>query len=128
MNTIVASLIAVALAVYGAQDALDGARQLYAAAAFDEALAALDRMTEVRSLPPDEAREVAEYRIFSLFALGRTADAEAAAATLITRDPFTQLRSRDASPRIQAMYDGVRARMLPQLIRDRYRAGRAAIE
>jgi hypothetical protein len=133
MNTIAVGLLTLAVGLGAAgssavQDVLDAARQLYAAAAFDEALAALTRISEQRELTGDEGRQVDEYRIFTFFALGRVADAEAASEALIRRDPLTGLQSSDASPRIRALYDGVRARLLPQLIRDRYRAGRAAID
>jgi hypothetical protein len=114
--------------VNASQDGLDTARQLYASAAFDEALAALSKLTGDRDLTREQGRQVDEYRLFSLYALNRVVDADAAAEALIRHDPFARLTSEDASPRIHTLYDGVRARVLPQLIRERYRAGRTAIE
>lgn len=126
MNTAVAVVLTAALSLGQAQSALDTVRDLYADAAFEEALAALTKLDGGKS--PKDARLADEYRIFTLFALGRTADAEAAAETLIRRDPFGALQSPDASPRIQTMFSAVRARVLPQVIRDKYRAGRASLD
>lgn len=123
-------VIAIALMLSLAQNrsSFDAARDLYTAAAFEEALASLDRIDEAALPTPKEARLVDEYRMFTLYALRRDADAEAAAAALIRRDPSAALQSEDASPRIRTMFDAVRARVLPQLITERYQAGRAALE
>jgi TonB family protein len=128
MNTIVAAMIGFSVLLGPAQDGLAAARQLYAAAAFDEALAAFNKLADGDALAGNERREAEEYRMFTLYALGRVADAEAAAETLVRRDPLARLESPQAPPRIRALYDGVRARLLPQLTRERYRAGRAALE
>jgi hypothetical protein len=128
MNSFAAAVVLFALALTRSQTGVDAARQLYAAAAFDEALAALTQLGESRDLAPADVRQVDEYRMFSLYALGRVAEAEAVAETLVRRDPLTGLQSSDASPRIQTVYAGVRARLLPVLIRERYRAGRTAVE
>ena len=127
MHTFVIA-IALTLSVTQNRSGFDTARDLYAAAAFEEALASLDRIDGTALPTPREARLVDEYRIFTLYALRRGADAEAAAASLIRSDPSASLQSEDASPRIRAMFDAVRARVLPQLITERYQAGRAALE
>jgi hypothetical protein len=129
MKTFVVAAAA-ALIVSAAQDqnGFDTARDLYAAAAFEEALASLDRIDQATLRSPAEGRLVAEYRIFALYALQRAGDAEAAAEALIRRDPSSPLVSGDASPRIHAMFNTVRARVLPQLIRDHYQGGRTALE
>lgn len=126
MNTAVAVVLIAALSMGQAQSALETARDLYAGAAFEEALAALAKVPSESSL--QDARLAGEYRVFTLFALGRTADAETEAETLIRRDPLVALQSPDASPRIHSMFGAVRARVLPQVIRDKYRRGRAAID
>jgi hypothetical protein len=124
----VAILIGLTITLMQAQpnSALDTARDLYANAAYEEALAALSRAGEAGAT--NDHRLVEEYRMFSLFALGRAADAETAAAALIQSDPHGRLQSADASPRIQGMYQAVRKRVLPQLARDKYRSGRTAVE
>ena len=126
MNTAFSVVLIAALSPGQTQSALETVRDLYASAAFEEALTALSKLVD--DSPPKDERLADEYRIFTLFALGRTAAAEAAAETLIRRDPLGRLQSPDASPRLHGMFDAVRGRVLPQVIRDKYRSGRAAIE
>jgi hypothetical protein len=120
-------LLTAAAGAAHAQTPLDAARDLYSSAAFEEALNALSRLDDATT-PAPVARQADEYRLFSLIALGRTSDAEAVAETLIRREPFGTLQSADASPRIRALYTTVRTRLLPTLVREQYRAGRAAVE
>jgi TonB family protein len=123
-----AMLVAVSFAgavLLAQDDALKAARDLYASAAYEEALSAL---TRVGSSAPDAAaaREMDAYRAFCLVALGRTAEAERIAESLIRKDPMLTLdQYRDTSPRIAAMFAAVRTRVLPQVIRDEYRTARA---
>ena len=126
MNTGLSAVLIAMLSLGQAQSALETVRDLYASAAFEEALTALTKLSDDNS--PKDERLADEYRIFTLFALGRTAQAEAAAETLIRREPLRRLQSPDASPRIHTMFGAVRERVLPQVIRDKYRSGRAAIE
>ena len=108
-----------------AQDRLNAARDLYASAAYEDALSAL---AGVKEGAPELAQQVDEYRAFSLFALGRTAEAESVVEAVIRRDPLARPDARDASPRITEMFGQVRKRLLPELIRDRYRAARTAMD
>lgn len=119
--------VLVASAVPTAQDdSVKTARDLYASAAYEEALAELTR-SGASAPSTDVAREMDAYRAFCLVALGRTAEAEAIAESLVRKDPlFTLDRYPDTSPRIAAMFATVRARVLPQLIRDEYRTARTA--
>ena len=118
---LVAAAVSVAVVTTSAgQDALGAAKDLYASAAYEDALAALSKMNAT----PDSAREVDEYRAFCLYALGRTAEAETVAEALIKRDPLAEIDTRDASPRIEAMFTDVRKRLLPGIIRSEYRTGR----
>ncbi len=109
-----------------AQDPLSAAKELYASAAYDEALAALDRLKAGAS--PALTIEIDQYRAFCLFALGRTGEAEAVAEGVIRANPLVDLRSEETSPRIVALFADLQKRMLPGLIRDRYRAARASME
>lgn len=110
-------------AVRGNQDPLSAAKDLYASAAYDEALVALAR---VDNAAPEIARAVDQYRASCLFALGRKAEAEDVAETLFRREPLAQLE--DASPRIETMFQEVRKRLLPGMIRAEYKAAKAAID
>jgi TonB family protein len=123
-----AMLVAVLLAgaaLTAQDDPLSTARDLYAAAAYEEALSELTRVGS--SAPaPETARDSNAYRVFCLVALGRSPEAETVAESLIRADPMLTLdRYRDVSPRIVSLFATVRGRVLPQLIRDEYRTARA---
>jgi tetratricopeptide (TPR) repeat protein len=107
------------------QDALSAAKDLYASAAYEDALAAL---TRVKESAPELAQQADEYRAFSLFALGRTSEAEAVVESVIRKDPFAVPDARDASPRINEMFGQVRKRLLPDMIRDEYKSARATLD
>ena len=108
-----------------AQDPLSVARDLYASAAYEDALSALSGVEESA---PELALQVDEYRAFSLFALGRTDEATSAVEAVIRRDPLAVPDPRDASPRITTLFGDVRKRLLPDLIREGYRSARATMD
>jgi len=108
-----------------AQDAISAAKNLYASAAYDEALTALRSAKERGGL--DIARQADEYMAFCLLALGRQAEAESAAESAIRINPLAALDPTEASPRIEAMFTQVRKRLLPGLIRDGYRGARESM-
>jgi tetratricopeptide (TPR) repeat protein len=124
MQAIVIAGFMLAAAAHGAQDSLGAARELYASAAYEDALSALEGLD--RNDAPDR-RQVDEYRAFCLYALGRTDEAERVAESLIRKDPLIQLNEEEASPRIAAMFTSVRKRLLPGLIRDEFRIAKAAL-
>ena len=127
--TLIAGLVLVATQVgIGAQDSLTAAKDLYASAAYEDALSTLTRLTEGGGAAPDIARQVDEYRAFCLYALGRTGEAESVAETMIRRDPMMKLDSPDVSPRLEVMFSTVRKRLLPSLIRERFKTARTALE
>jgi tetratricopeptide (TPR) repeat protein len=106
------------LAVEGraaAEDPLRAAKDLYAAAAYEEALTMLSRIPD--STSPDLARQAAEYRAFCLFALGRQAEAEQTVEALLRKQPLSRLEATDASPRLQQLFAKIRRRLLPSLLR-----------
>jgi TonB family protein len=121
-------IVATGFGVAGAsaQDPIGAAKDLYASAAYEEALSALTSVTEHSA--PDVVHQADQYRAFCLLALGRNAEAESAAESAIRHDPLAELDQQDASPRIEAMFTLVRKRLLPGLIRDAYRTARAATE
>lgn len=109
-----------------AQDPLSAAKDLYASAAYEDALSTLSRLDG--SAAPGVARQADEYRAFCLYALGRTREAESIAESIIRREPLSRLDAADASPRLEALFADVRKRLLPSLIRDRYRVAKSALE
>src|SRR5262245_25475439 len=124
--------ILVALSVAGAvcaaqqNDPLKTARDLYASAAYDEALSELAQVERDRPTPA-AALETNAYRAFCLIALGRSGEAESILESLVRKDPLLTVdRYPDVSPRIAEQFGAVRQRLLPQLIREEYRAARAS--
>ncbi len=106
----------------GQNDALTAARDLYASAAYEQALSELMRL---RTSDPS-TQDIDVYRAFCLIALGRTAEAEAVADSLLRRDPLLVIDAyADASPRITAVFATVQKRVLPEMIRGEYRAARS---
>src|SRR5205807_2368275 len=82
------------------------ARGLYASAAYDEALALLNRM-HASERPAAEARVIEQYRAFCLLALGRAADAERAIEAVVTAEPSYHPSDNDVSPRIRNAFADV---------------------
>ena len=124
---IVGALLLAMGAALGAQDLLSAARDQYASAAYEDALSTLNRLDG--DVTPEVARQADEYRAFCLYALGRTGEAESVAESIIRKEPtLVRLETADASPRLESMFSDVRKRLLPSLIRERYRVARAAVE
>lgn len=119
-----ALLLAVALFAIG-DDSLAVARDLYASAAYEDALAMLNRLPANR--PPDETRAVAQYRALCLLALGRTSEAERAIEVVVSNDPSYR-PATDVSPRVRAAFSEVRKRMLPSILEQKYAKAKAAYD
>ena len=110
----------------GAEDGLDTARRLYAAAAYDDALKALDR------LQPDPAGratvDIQQQRLLCLVALGRSAEAEQAMTAIVEADPLYVPGAAAAPPRVRAAFQDVRAKLVPAIARAEYERARQAYE
>jgi hypothetical protein len=125
-----AALAAIVLAARAAQaapaDDFTSARELYAAAEYEDALTILNRLRQTPGKPED-VRSIDQYRAFCLLALGRSADAEQAIASVIIAEPsFTP--SADMSPRLRSAFIDVRKRVLPQIIKEKYAASKMAYD
>jgi TonB family protein len=107
----------------GAQDSVQTVRDLYAAAAYEDALAAVKRMQAERP-----QREVEQYRLFSLFALGRTDEAQKAMEALISSDPAYVLDPVETPPRVHQAFSETRLRLLPDVARAMYLSARGALD
>jgi hypothetical protein len=110
-----------------ADDSLATARELYAAASYEDALAMLDRLRTPADVPA-LGRTIAQYRAFCLFALGRTAEAEHAIEVVVVTEPSYQPTDADASPRVRAAFGQVRGRVLPVIIQQKYALAKAAFD
>jgi TonB family protein len=111
-------------ALVSAQDSISAAEALYASAAYDEALAVLDRL-QVQSLGVEQVRQVQEDRALCLLALGRPDAANLAIAAVVNADPLYRPDEATASPRVRAAFKDVRSRLLPDIVEARYRDARA---
>jgi TonB family protein len=117
------AVVTVVAAPASGQPAIDEAIALYAAAAYDEALNALERVP-APALSGAERDTADRYRMLCLLALGRTADAERVIADLLERSPNARLEP-DASPRARRAFEDTRRRVLPALARRHYQRARA---
>jgi len=133
MRTVFATLVlvlAAAAPLIAQQDPLSSARELYASARYDEALATLDslRVSEDVSVKPGEVRAVEQVRSLCLLALGRASEAEEAIGAVVAVDPFFQPGEAEAAPRVRAAFQEVRRRMLPDIASERYATAKASYD
>jgi len=108
-----------------AQNSLGAARDMYSAAAYDDALTVLNAL-KVDGL--DNKGVVEQYRAFCLMALGRTDEANSAIEAAVAAAPFSQPSEADVSPRVRSAFREVRRRVLPAIIERRYVDARLAFE
>jgi hypothetical protein len=110
-----------------AQDSLTAARDLYSAAAYEDALSVLDRLVAANVAPPDRF-SINQYRAFCLLALGRTSDAERAIEAVVSDRPLYHPSDGEASPRLRSVFTTVRQRMLPVIVQQKYAQAKAAFD
>jgi TonB family protein len=123
--TSLATMMMMAAPVRAEQDSVAAARDLYASAAYEDALAVLNRIPGNGRV--DDTRAVEQYRAFCLLALGRAAEAEHAIESLVSADPMYRPAS-DLSPRVRAAFTDVRRRVLPTIIQQKYTQAKAAYD
>jgi TonB family protein len=104
------------------------ARDLYASARYDEALAVLNGLLGGDRLSSPELKVIEQYRSLCLLALGRGEEAEAAIASVVTADPFYKPSEEEASPRVRNTFAEVRERLLPGLATSRYGIAKRSYE
>lgn len=106
-----------------AQDPVQKVKDLYSSAAYE------DTLTAISSLAPAEPKpELEQYRIFSLVALGRVAEAEQVVESVLTAHPRYHPEAGDASPRIQELFAKVRKRIGPDAVKGLYKDAKAALD
>jgi TonB family protein len=124
----IALMVVLSAATVVAQDGdLAAARELYASAAYDDALAVLNRLRSADH-PASQSRIIEQYRAFCLLALGRAADAEQAIEGLVAAEPSYRPSDDDVSPRVRLAFTSVRKRMLPQIIQQQYAQAKASFD
>lgn len=107
---------------------INAARELYASARYDEALAVLNGLKPRDGGQPGELKLVEQYRSLCLLALGRADEAESAIAAVVNADPFFAPTESEASPRVRSAFSDVRTRLLPAIVTARYAAAKQAYD
>src|SRR5439155_16866512 len=120
------ALVAITAGSAAGQESLGAARDLYASAAYEDALSVLSRLPA--AVTSEETRAIAQYRAFCLLALGRATEAERAIETVVFAQPSFHPSDSDASPRLRAAFTDVRRRMLPGIVQERYAGAKAAFD
>lgn len=105
------------------QESLQTAKDLYASAAYEDALAVLGRLQRT-----DAPVEVQQYRAFCLIALGRVGEAERAIELVVSANPKYVPTAMDVSPRIQEVFNRTRNQVLPEIARQRYVEAKRALD
>ncbi len=111
----------------GRENPLSAARDLYASARYDEALAVLNGLQPSDGVGSDR-KSIEQYRSLCLLALGRGPEAESAIAAVVTVDPLFMPGEAEASPRVRAAFSDVRQRLLPEIASTRYAGAKAAFD
>jgi tetratricopeptide (TPR) repeat protein len=121
-------VLLIAPAELRAQASLAAAKDLYASAAYEEALALLGRLKQGPGAEPSSGPELEQYRALCLLALGRTSEAERAIEAVITAQPFYRPDETEASPRVRATFHEVRQRMLPAIVHEKYAMAKSTFD
>jgi hypothetical protein len=128
LSGIIAVMMLAASGVLVAQDGdLATARDLYASAAYEDALTVLNRLRS-SDHPAAQSPAIEQYRAFCLLALGRPADAELAIEAVVAAEPSYHPSNTDVSPRVRSAFTDVRRRMLPGIIQQKYAQSKAAFD
>jgi TonB family protein len=124
-----ASFAHTALGQVPGRDVVGPARDLYASARYDEALAVLNdlRPADAANAVSDR-KSIEQYRSLCLLALGRGTEAESAIAAVVTADPAYLPGEVEASPRVRAAFSDVRRRLLPDIASSRYAEAKALFD
>jgi tetratricopeptide (TPR) repeat protein len=122
----IALILASTSAVY-ADDSLPAARELYASAAYEDALAMLGRLN-TNGLRQDEGRVADQYRALCLLALGKVSEASQAIEAVVNAEPAYHPADGEVSPRVRAVFSDVRRRLLPGLVQQKYGQAKAAYD
>lgn len=107
----------------GAQpsDLLTDVRALYESAAYEEVLV---RLADVD--PSARTAPIEQYRAFCLIALGRMDQAATAIEHAVDADPDFVPSPSDASPRMRALFEETRRKLLPAVIRRTYASAKSS--
>ena len=102
---------------------LGSAKELYAQASYEDALAQLNRIDDA-----EVANQVDQYRALCLLALGREREAQASLERIVVREPLYVVKADDASPKLVTLFQQVRQRTLPAAAKELYTKARASYD
>jgi TonB family protein len=102
---------------------LDGVKDLYASAAYEDALKGLTAL-EGREDP----NQLDQYRALCLVGLGRVAEADQTLERIVLRSPTFQIPEKEVSPAFLARFMGVRKRVLPGAANGLYARAKASYD
>ena len=122
------AIVALISARSAAGQTLAAARDLYSAAAYEDALQLLNRIRGSERYAGDDGHIVEQYRAFCLLALGRRAEAESAIESLVRAAPSYRPSDADVSPHVRDTFREVRRRTLPAVIQATYEVAKAAFD
>ena len=121
------ALVLVSPAAVFADDSLSAARELYASAAYEDALAMLGRLN-MKELPSTDGRVADQYRALCLLALGKTSEASQAIEAVVSADPAYHPSDNEVSPRVRSVFSDVRRRLLPGLVQQKYAQAKTSFD
>jgi len=121
------ALLALTIAVPAlGQETLARAKDFYASASYEEALAVLNALRTTDR--PNDGTEVAAYQVFCLVALGRSDEARQSIEAIVRNNPQYRPTEAQASPRVRQFYESVRGPLLPEILRQEYASAKNAFE
>jgi tetratricopeptide (TPR) repeat protein len=114
-------------AVGQGRSGLEAVKDLYESAAYEEALATLDRLDNETLQKSSVAQTARQYRALCLIALDRPSDAEHALEDMVRGDP-KQPAPDIFPPRVVAMFGRVRERLLPAIALEQYATAKLSFD
>jgi TonB family protein len=132
LNTFVAAataaFITLATAPVRAEgNAVDTVRELYASAAYEDALTLVDELLSSNKTPA-ERQAMGLYRVLCLVALARGPEADRAIEVLIAQEPLYRPPTDDMPPRVRAAFAEARKRILPSIVQQQYQHAKTAFD
>jgi TonB family protein len=124
---VVLALLIMGTALNAEPQSLAKARELYAAAAYEDALTMLNSVGAGDQTRADR-QTLGIYRVLCLAALGRTREVDAAVDAVIAQDPFQRLALDDLPPKMRAAFVDARRRLLPGILQHRYTDAKASFD
>ena len=106
-----------------ARPQLEAARQLYATAAYEDALQHLSLLDG-----REDPNQLDQYRALCLVGLGRVTEADQTLERMVLRSPTFQIPEKEVSPAFLARFTTVRKRVLPIAANRQYAKAKASYE